>query len=867
MRLTKYRAKACALVALALILSPFSVSAGFSRPLTLGSTGSDVSELQQFLKDRGFFSFDTITGFFGPITKDALIRFQTSVGLEGVGQVGPKTLAVLNGSTTTTISATFGLLSVGATGSDVSALQQLLKDKGFYTYPTITGYYGPITEAAVKAFQIANGLEGVGYVGPQTHAKLTELVGTPTTTPAAAAPVVPSEEEKEHHRSGGDDFVASSPDTVSPTVSLTAPLDAATVSGASVSLTATASDDVAVAGVQFKVDTSTNIGSEDTSSLYTGTWDSTGISDGSHTLIAVARDSAGNYATSSVATVTVDNTGPTLSSIASTTDITTATITWTTNEASDSLVDYGLTTSYGSATTSATMTTSHSLSISGLTAGTIYHYRIRSVDAQGNITTSSDQTFATGSVVSAAIRAQVPDGAGTLSGSNIAITWRTREKTNVTVSNPRIDFWNGWVDASVTTAAQEKGVGNVGVIRAALVTGISGTSLNQSSATLTQLTWTKAAAGTAGYLYKLDGTAASASDFTANGGLISGDGYQITIPNGYFASSDEATGLSITSGSSYFVQIENASGNTNKFPNSVLNLSSLGDARALTTSGVGTKVFAKDWSSGASLFSGTGENAFAIWGTGPTGRKVVATAGDSIIYGNQDSASGSTSITGDADGAIGFASRAFNSAGYSSVRTGISSTKASTVYTYSGHAMRLLALRYASAVISDMGHNDRGLPWAGSAGTGYQATYRWYWGQLRGALLGGTGRVVSTDLLPQVPSGNTTDSWATTAGQTSNTGSGTTQYDSINPFFAAGVFNTGLGDPDVAYLINSVLYSGAAANGFTDVDAGHIKWPANGTGETTTHSAATSDGTHPKGAVHSYIASDLATNLSTLLGF
>jgi hypothetical protein len=92
-------------------------------------------------------------------------------------------------------------------------------------------------------------------------------------------------------------------DTTPPTVSLTVPSSGATVSGPSVTLTATASDNVAVANVQFKVD-GTNIGSAITARPYTTTWNSTGVTDGSHTLQAVARDTSGNYATSTLITAT-----------------------------------------------------------------------------------------------------------------------------------------------------------------------------------------------------------------------------------------------------------------------------------------------------------------------------------------------------------------------------------------------------------------------------------------------------------------------------------------------------------------------------------------------------------------------------------
>jgi hypothetical protein len=99
-----------------------------------------------------------------------------------------------------------------------------------------------------------------------------------------------------------------SPDTTPPTVSVTTPTTGSTVSG-TVSLTATAADDTGVAGVQFKVD-GTNVGSEDTASPYSASWNTTGVANGSHTITAIARDASGNTQTSSSVTVTVSNTVP-----------------------------------------------------------------------------------------------------------------------------------------------------------------------------------------------------------------------------------------------------------------------------------------------------------------------------------------------------------------------------------------------------------------------------------------------------------------------------------------------------------------------------------------------------------------------------
>ncbi len=96
-------------------------------------------------------------------------------------------------------------------------------------------------------------------------------------------------------------------DVTAPSVSITAPTAGSTVSGSSVAVSANASDNVGVVGVQFKID-GTNLGTEDTSSPYSITWNTTSASNGSHTLTATARDAAGNQTTSSGVTVNVNNT-------------------------------------------------------------------------------------------------------------------------------------------------------------------------------------------------------------------------------------------------------------------------------------------------------------------------------------------------------------------------------------------------------------------------------------------------------------------------------------------------------------------------------------------------------------------------------
>ncbi len=96
------------------------------------------------------------------------------------------------------------------------------------------------------------------------------------------------------------------PDSTAPVISLTAPANNSTVSGSAVTLSANATDNTAIAGVQFKLD-GANLGVEDKTAPYSIVWNSTSVANGSHTLTAVARDDAGNQTTASAVTLLVSN--------------------------------------------------------------------------------------------------------------------------------------------------------------------------------------------------------------------------------------------------------------------------------------------------------------------------------------------------------------------------------------------------------------------------------------------------------------------------------------------------------------------------------------------------------------------------------
>lgn len=92
-----------------------------------------------------------------------------------------------------------------------------------------------------------------------------------------------------------------------------------------------------------------------------------------------------------------DTTPPAISNVtAGSITETQATITWDTDELADSQVEYGTTTAYGSVTAlNASLVLSHSQELTDLSASTLYHYRVKSKDASGNLAISADQTFTT----------------------------------------------------------------------------------------------------------------------------------------------------------------------------------------------------------------------------------------------------------------------------------------------------------------------------------------------------------------------------------------------------------------------------------------------------------------------------------------
>ena len=93
----------------------------------------------------------------------------------------------------------------------------------------------------------------------------------------------------------------------------------------------------------------------------------------------------------------LDATPPALSNIAAAADTIAATISWTTNEPASSKVLYGLTGTYSDSVDNAAEVLSHTVRVTGLMRGRLYHYKVVSRDRAGNSTSSADLTFSTSS--------------------------------------------------------------------------------------------------------------------------------------------------------------------------------------------------------------------------------------------------------------------------------------------------------------------------------------------------------------------------------------------------------------------------------------------------------------------------------------
>ncbi|MBI5003514.1 peptidoglycan-binding protein [Candidatus Kaiserbacteria bacterium] len=211
-------------------------------------------------------------------------------------------------------------LALGAKGDDVTCLQRFLIAQNLLAPDSATGYFGPLTRAAVRRFQQAQNLEQVGHVGKLTRAHINQVRSTALATNALLPPpaggavsqITTDAGERESASSFADTSAAGAPavlgtSTTSTTststtnnalwVTIGAPKDGATVSGGFTIGTRVSTTTI---GTQFKID-GKNYGGEDKRVPSPGIGVNFGsFVNGPHALSAVVRDAAGNRATSTV---------------------------------------------------------------------------------------------------------------------------------------------------------------------------------------------------------------------------------------------------------------------------------------------------------------------------------------------------------------------------------------------------------------------------------------------------------------------------------------------------------------------------------------------------------------------------------------
>jgi peptidoglycan hydrolase-like protein with peptidoglycan-binding domain len=372
-----------------------------STQLGVGARGDLVKILQSILaSDPSVLDSKYVTGYFGPITKSAVQKFQKKFNIESVGRVGPKTLQKVN---------------------------ELLASSPVTTSQTANG--------TTCAFVPPGHLIAPGY--------LKKTGGVPTVSTCQILPPGILKKISGGWTGGGGS------DTTAPIISNVVVSGISTTS-ASLSFK---TDEDTVFEVMYGPTTTygtTSAKSTVFEKNHTFAWSGLSPYANYHYQIKVY-DRAGNITTSSdntFMTSASDTTAPTISGVtigAMTTSG--ATIYWMTNEPATSEVYYGTTASYGSSSVDTTLSTIHSSVITGLNANTLYHYQIKSKDGAGNIATSSDATFTTNAIPDTTAPIISAVSVGSITSTTANVTFTTNENAIGKI------YWNTSTPVNKSTAS------------------------------------------------------------------------------------------------------------------------------------------------------------------------------------------------------------------------------------------------------------------------------------------------------------------------------------------------------------------------------------------------------------------------------
>ena len=144
-----------------------------AMPIAAFAYTPEIASIQQLLTRRGF-NPGAIDGVKGSATTEAIIAAQIFYKLEADGVIGSQTLAALDSDTYESLmlpSSTDESVKSSTKSDEVSNLQQLLSDRGFYG-GAIDGIKGPMTQEAIVLAQKTYGLIADGVAGSITIAAL-----------------------------------------------------------------------------------------------------------------------------------------------------------------------------------------------------------------------------------------------------------------------------------------------------------------------------------------------------------------------------------------------------------------------------------------------------------------------------------------------------------------------------------------------------------------------------------------------------------------------------------------------------------------------------------------------------------------------
>lgn len=418
----------------------------FISTLQVGQRGDLVKILQATLaKDPTILDPKYITGYFGPLTRDAVKKFQKKNNLSQVGVVGPQTRALLNAELRTQPLATdasdptcvkippghliapgfikknggvapqaptcmklpAGIAKKisGSWNGGVDTVGPVLSGLAVNTLTTTGGTLGFTTnEDAV--FELSYGTTvAYGTTVPKTttYAKTHSYAFTNLAVNTTYYYQVKSYDQKGNVTTSTGSFTTLAvADTTAPVISNIV-VGTPTATGVTITWTTdeAASTKVYAATVPVNTATVTPVVVSGTRTAHSVTL--SGLAANTQHYFIVESVNAANLATQGTqgtfTTIAADSTAPTVSAIVVTPAATSATIAWMTNENASTKVYISPTASVVKASATqvsgAGNTTAHSVIVTGLTANKQYYYLIESIDASNNMTTTAEGTFTT----------------------------------------------------------------------------------------------------------------------------------------------------------------------------------------------------------------------------------------------------------------------------------------------------------------------------------------------------------------------------------------------------------------------------------------------------------------------------------------